>query len=70
MFYVDKDGRIRAPELLKDIGAGCGQEALRVIRSMDNVTYEKWTPSKSRGKAVKVYFNLPIEFDLEKIKNK
>jgi len=68
-YYVDKDGRIRAPQLLKDIGAGCGQEALRVIKSMDNVTDEKWTPGKSRGKPVKVYFNLPIEFDLEKSKN-
>ncbi len=64
-FFVDKDGTIKEPELLKDIGAGCGQEAIRLITAMDNVVKKKWTPGSARKKAVKVCFNLPIKFDLD-----
>ncbi len=63
-FYVDKDGSVKAPELLKDIGAGCGKEAMRVVKMM-NKEGIKWVPGKQRGKAVKVYFNLPVRFKLQ-----
>ena len=59
-FVVDKDGSVDEPEVLRDIGAGCGDEALRVVKMMP-----KWKPGKQRGRNVKVYFNLPVKFKLE-----
>lgn len=58
-FVVEKDGSIANPRILRDIGGGCGQEAIRVVKSMP-----KWTPGKQRGKAVRVQFNLPVSFNL------
>ena len=59
-FVVEKDGSIANPKVLRDIGGGCGQEAIRVVKSMP-----KWTPGKQRGKAVRVQFNLPVNFSLK-----
>ncbi|MBP9990091.1 MAG: energy transducer TonB [Bacteroidales bacterium] len=59
-FIVEKDGSITDLKLMRDIGGGCGQEALRVVRSMP-----KWTPGKQQGRAVRVKFNLPISFNLQ-----
>jgi protein TonB len=62
-FYIDEQGNIKAPEILKEIGGGCGKEALRVVKTMNEMG-EKWTPGKQRGRAVKVYFNLPVKYKL------
>ena len=59
-FVVEKDGTIANAKILRDIGGGCGAEALRVVNSMP-----KWTPGKQRGQAVRVQFNLPVSFDLQ-----
>ncbi|MCR5445055.1 MAG: energy transducer TonB [Bacteroidales bacterium] len=59
-FVVERDGSIANPRILKDIGGGCGAEAIRVVKSMP-----KWTPGKQRGKAVRVQFNLPVSFNLQ-----
>ena len=59
-FVVEKDGSIANPRVLKDIGGGCGAEAIRVVKSMP-----KWTPGKQRGKSVRVQFNLPVSFNLQ-----
>ena len=59
-FVVEKDGSIAGAKILRDIGGGCGQEALRVVKSMP-----KWSPGKQRGKPVRVQFNLPVVFDLQ-----
>lgn len=58
-FVVEKDGSIANPRILRDIGGGCGQEAIRVVKAMP-----KWKPGKQRGKAVRVQFNLPVSFNL------
>lgn len=63
-FYIDTDGSIKSPEILKDIGAGCGKEALRVVEKMNSLP-KKWAPGKQRGKPVKVYFNLPVRYRLD-----
>jgi len=63
-FYIDKDGAVKEPAILKDIGGGTGAEALRVVNMMNKME-KKWTPGKQRGKAVKVYYNLPVKFRLE-----
>lgn len=60
-FYVDTDGTVRDPQVLKDgVGGGCGDEAIRVIKSMP-----KWAPGSQRGKPVKVYYTLPVTFKLQ-----
>lgn len=59
-FVVEKDGSIANPRILRDIGGGCGAEAIRVVKSMP-----KWNPGKQRGKPVRVQFNLPVMFNLQ-----
>jgi protein TonB len=59
-FVVEKDGSIGNIEMLKGIGFGCDEEAIRVIKSMPN-----WTPGKQNGKAVRVYFNMPVMYKLD-----
>lgn len=59
-FVVEKDGKITASEVVRDIGAGCGDEAKRIVDMMP-----KWIPGKQRGNAVRVQFNLPVRFKLE-----
>ncbi len=63
-FVVEKDGKITDANVVRDIGAGCGEEALRVVNSMNSMG-EKWTPGKQRGKAVRVQFTLPVSFKLQ-----
>lgn len=59
-FVVEKDGSITNPKILRDIGGGCGAEAIRVVKNMP-----RWNPGKQRGKPVRVQFNLPINFSLK-----
>jgi len=62
-FVVDENGQIKDPKIVRDVAGGCGTEAMRVVELMsDQVT---WVPGKQRGKAVQVYFNLPVRFKLE-----
>ncbi|MEI6408263.1 MAG: energy transducer TonB [Bacteroidota bacterium] len=58
-FVVNKDGSVSNIELLKDIGGGCGKEAIRVVRNMP-----KWMPGENNGQPVKVRFTLPVRFQL------
>lgn len=59
-FVVNEDGSISSAKLMRGIGGGCDEEALRVVSSMP-----AWKPGKQNGRAVKVYFTLPISFRLE-----
>lgn len=58
-FVVDKDGTVTEVTAVKGIGAGCDEEAERVLR-----TAPKFKPGKQRGRAVKVRMVLPIIFKL------
>ncbi|MEX1132735.1 MAG: energy transducer TonB, partial [Flavobacteriales bacterium] len=46
-FVVDKEGKIRDVKVLRGIGGGCDEEAVRVVKSMPT-----WKPGKQRGKSV------------------
>lgn len=59
-FVVEKDGSVSNVKAARDIGGGCGAEAVRVIKSMP-----KWTPGKQRGKAVRAAYTLPVNFVLQ-----
>lgn len=59
-FIVNEDGSVVEPVVLKGIGGGCDQEALRVVASMPH-----WKPGKQNGQAVRVWFTIPIVFMLQ-----
>jgi len=59
-FVVEKDGSITAVKVLRGIGGGCDEEAVRVVKAMP-----KWKPGMQRGKPVRVSFNLPVKFTLQ-----
>ncbi|MBK7873512.1 MAG: energy transducer TonB [Saprospiraceae bacterium] len=63
-FVVNKDGKIDKAEIVREIGGGCGDEALRVVKKMNELP-ERWSPGKQRGRAVNVYFTLPVRFILK-----
>jgi protein TonB len=58
-FVVNKDGSLQDVKVIRGIGAGCDEEAIRVIQSAP-----AWKPGKQRGKAVRSKFNLAIIFKL------
>lgn len=55
-FVVEPNGSVSNVKVLRGIGGGCDEEAIRVVQSMP-----KWTPGRQRGKAVRVSFNLPVD---------
>ena len=59
-FVINKDGSLTEFQVLKGIGAGCDEEAVRVLEGSP-----KWEPGKQRGRPVKVKMSLPILFQLE-----
>jgi protein TonB len=59
-FVVEPDGSVSNVSVLRGIGGGCDEEAIRVVKSMP-----KWKPGKQRGKAVRVSYMLPVNFKLQ-----
>jgi len=58
-FVIGKDGSISDVKVIKGIGAGCDEEAIRIVQSSP-----AWNPGKQRGKPVKQRYTLPIQFKL------
>lgn len=63
-FVVNREGRIEDPEIIRDPGGGLGQQALRVVKMMNEMD-ERWVPGQQAGRKVNVRFNLPVRFTLE-----
>lgn len=59
-FVVEKNGKISNVKILRGIGGGCDEEAIRLVKSMPD-----WKPGKQNGQAVRVQFNMPIKFTLQ-----
>jgi protein TonB len=59
-FVVSKEGDIQKAKVVRGIGGGCNEEALRVVNGMP-----RWKPGKHNGRAVPVTFTLPIKFVLQ-----
>lgn len=59
-FVVEKDGKITNVRVLRGIGGGCDEEALKVVEKMP-----QWIPGKQRNVPVRVQFNMPINFILQ-----
>ena len=56
-FVVNADGSLQDFEVIKGIGGGCDEEAIRVLKSAP-----KWSPGKQRGKNVRVRMVIPVFF--------
>jgi protein TonB len=56
-FIIDETGKVTNPVIEKGIGAGCDEEALRLVSAMP-----QWTPGMQDGKPVKVSMKLPFQF--------
>ncbi|RLD38720.1 MAG: energy transducer TonB [Bacteroidetes bacterium] len=59
-FVVERDGSVTDVKILRGIGGGCDEEAVRVIKKMP-----RWSPGKQRGKPVRVQYRMPIKFTLQ-----
>jgi protein TonB len=58
-FVVEKDGSISDIKIVKSPAPSLEKEVIRVLNLMP-----KWNPAKQNGKAVRVYFNMPVDFKL------
>jgi TonB family protein len=58
-FILDEYGNVTNAKVLKGIGGGCNEEALRVINEMP-----KWLPGMQKGKRVRIAKNLSVKFTL------
>ena len=58
-FVVNEDGAVTDALVMRGIGGGCDEEALRVVNAMPH-----WKPGRQNGKPVKVLFTLPLRFEL------
>jgi len=58
-FLVDKNGNVNNIQVLRGIGMGCDEEAMRVVGLMP-----KWIPGKQRGRPVDVLYRLPVKFTI------
>lgn len=57
-FVVDENGNVQNPQIVRGIGAGCDEEALRVVKNA------QFIPGEQRGRKVNVQFTMPIVFKL------
>jgi protein TonB len=58
-FIIEKNGQISNVKVLRGLGGGLTEEAIRVVKLMP-----RWLPGKQNGKPVRVQFTLPIKFTL------
>jgi len=56
---IEADGSISDVELLRGIGGGCDEEAIRLVKNMP-----KWIPAQQNDRKVRVQVILPIRFKL------
>ena len=60
-FIVEKDGRLTGAEIIREPGAGTGDEVLRIVEEM-NIQNRNWIPGRQRGKIQRVQYFLPVKF--------
>jgi periplasmic protein TonB len=59
-FVVDRNGSITNIKVVRSIGSGCDEEAVRVLEKMP-----RWSPGKQGGKTVRVRYTVPFKFILQ-----
>ena len=63
-FVIDRDGLMKDIKLLRDIGAGCGNAAYKVVHDLAD-TMGAWKPGRQQGRPVPVLYTLPVRMQLE-----
>ncbi len=58
-FIVNEDGTIENPRVIRGIGGGCDEEALKAV------SQTKFKPGRQRGEPVRVQYSLPVIFKLQ-----
>lgn len=58
-FIVNEKGEVENPQVMRGIGGGADEEALRVVKQA------KFKPGMQRGRPVRVQYSLPIFFRLQ-----
>ncbi|NWJ53413.1 MAG: energy transducer TonB, partial [Bacteroidetes bacterium] len=58
-FIVNKNGSLEKAKVIRGVGFGCDEEALRVLRTMPD-----WEPGTFKGKPVSAQMKIPIKFQL------
>ena len=56
-FVVGYDGKLKSFEIIEDGGKAFNNEVIRVLKKMP-----EWTPGKSKGQNVSVYYSIPVKF--------
>ena len=59
-FVVERDGSITDVHVVRSVDPSLDREAARVVSTMPN-----WQPGKQNGSAVRVKFNVPVQFKLQ-----
>ncbi len=59
-FVIDVDGSVQDIKVLRDLGFGTGEEAIRLMKNCPN-----WIPGTINGKKVRVRYSLPIAIDIQ-----
>ncbi len=59
-FVVEKDGSIGEVQILRSLDPSCDKEAMKAVKKS-----QKWIPGKQNGRAVAVWYNIPVRFELQ-----
>lgn len=60
-FVIEKDGSVVEAKVIRDLGYGTGEEAVRVL-----IQSPKWSPGMQNGQPVRVMYSLPITIQSSK----
>lgn len=61
---IEPNGRLSYPTIVRDIGGGCGREAVRVLKALDEAGL-RWLPGEQDQKKLRVKIAMPIRFRLQ-----
>ena len=59
-FVVEKDGTLTNIQVLQSPDKSLADEAIRVLK-----TSPRWEPGKQRNQSVRVFYTLPVDFQLQ-----
>ncbi len=63
-FVIEKDGSITNEKIFRQLAGGCGEEALRIVKS-----FPDFISAKQNGEIVRFQYILPVKFSLSKVTN-
>jgi TonB family protein len=63
-FIVERDGSLSDITLVRKLGFGCDEEAIRIVKTMPN-----WEPAQQNKHIIRFRATLPVKFKLRKTQN-